>query len=83
MKVVGILNDVIGPVMRGPSSSHTAGSYHLAAIARSLLGQKPAEAVCVGRVMPAKLRVTSLGGLAVAPSARALPKMNRDCPCQL
>jgi L-serine dehydratase len=44
MKSVSILNDVIGPVMRGPSSSHTAGSYHLAALARSLLGEAPAEA---------------------------------------
>jgi len=44
MKSISIFNDVIGPVMRGPSSSHTAGSYHLAALARSLLGEKPVEA---------------------------------------
>ncbi len=43
MKNVSILNDVLGPVMRGPSSSHTAGSYHLAALARSLLGERPVE----------------------------------------
>ncbi len=30
--------------MRGPSSSHTAGSYHLGAIALSLLGEKPRRA---------------------------------------
>jgi L-serine dehydratase len=39
-----ILNDVLGPVMRGPSSSHTAGSYHLGRLARSLLGEPPSEA---------------------------------------
>lgn len=32
-----IFNDVLGPVMRGPSSSHTAASYRIAAIGRSLL----------------------------------------------
>jgi L-serine dehydratase len=39
MEFLSILNDVLGPVMRGPSSSHTAGSYHIARIARSLLGE--------------------------------------------
>jgi L-serine dehydratase len=44
MAGISILNDVIGPVMRGPSSSHTAASYHLAAAMRSLLGEEPAQA---------------------------------------
>ena len=35
---VSILNDVLGPVMRGPSSSHTAGSYHIAKLVTGLLG---------------------------------------------
>ncbi len=43
MKPISILNDVLGPVMRGPSSSHTAGAYHLASLARSLLGASPVE----------------------------------------
>ncbi len=38
---ISVFNDVLGPVMRGPSSSHTAGSYHIARLARSLLGQEP------------------------------------------
>ncbi|MBN1938763.1 MAG: L-serine ammonia-lyase, iron-sulfur-dependent, subunit alpha [Candidatus Aminicenantes bacterium] len=42
---IGIFNDVIGPVMRGPSSSHTAGSYHIASTARMLLGEPPVRAV--------------------------------------
>ncbi len=45
MKRISILRDVLGPIMRGPSSSHTAGSYHLGALARSLLGDRPARAV--------------------------------------
>ena len=44
MKPISILNDVLGPVMRGPSSSHTAGAYHLATLARSLLGDQPVKA---------------------------------------
>ncbi|MFO7692716.1 MAG: L-serine ammonia-lyase, iron-sulfur-dependent, subunit alpha [Vicinamibacterales bacterium] len=42
---VSILNDVLGPVMRGPSSSHTAGSYHIATIVTGLLGAPAVEAV--------------------------------------
>ena len=40
----GIFNDVLGPVMRGPSSSHTAGSYHIAVLARALLAARPVRA---------------------------------------
>jgi L-serine dehydratase len=39
-----ILNDILGPVMRGPSSSHTAGSFHIARLARALLGAAPVRA---------------------------------------
>jgi L-serine dehydratase len=45
MEAASILNDVLGPVMRGPSSSHTAGSYHIGRLARSLLDDEPASAV--------------------------------------
>lgn len=45
MEFISILNDVLGPVMRGPSSSHTAGSYHIGRTARSLLGDEPASAI--------------------------------------
>lgn len=44
MDFQSILNDVLGPVMRGPSSSHTAGSYRIGRMARSLLGAEPAFA---------------------------------------
>jgi L-serine dehydratase len=45
MEFISILNDVLGPVMRGPSSSHTAGSHHIGRLVRSLLGEQPARAV--------------------------------------
>lgn len=44
MKPASVLNDVLGPVMRGPSSSHTAGAFHVGRLARSLLGGEPARA---------------------------------------
>jgi L-serine dehydratase len=43
MGFISILNDVMGPVMRGPSSSHTAGSYRIGRMARSLFGECPAS----------------------------------------
>lgn len=45
MKTVSIFNHVLGPVMRGPSSSHTAGAFHIGSMARSILGGTPARAV--------------------------------------
>ncbi len=40
---MGLL-DVIGPVMIGPSSSHTAGACRIALLARALLEHKPKKA---------------------------------------
>ena len=36
-----IFNDVLGPVMRGPSSSHVAGAARIAELVRQSLGEKP------------------------------------------
>lgn len=36
--------DIIGPVMIGPSSSHTAGAVRLGNIARNILGEEPKKA---------------------------------------
>ena len=44
MEFISILNDVLGPVMRGPSSSHTAGSHHIGRLVHSLLGEEVARA---------------------------------------
>lgn len=41
MEPKSILNDVLGPVMRGPSSSHTAAPFFIGRIARNLLGDEP------------------------------------------
>ena len=40
-----IFNDVIGPVMRGPSSSHVAGAARIAAVVRQSVGGAPLRAV--------------------------------------
>jgi len=45
MKTISIFNHVLGPVMRGPSSSHTAGAFHIASMARSILGSTPKHVV--------------------------------------
>ena len=37
---VSIFNDVVGPVMRGPSSSHCAAALRLGRLARDLMGQE-------------------------------------------
>lgn len=41
----GIFNDVIGPIMRGPSSSHTAASWRAARICLDILNEPLAEAI--------------------------------------
>ena len=40
-----IFNDVLGPVMRGPSSSHTAASWRIARIAVQILGDELSHAL--------------------------------------
>ena len=36
--------DIIGPIMVGPSSSHTAGAVRIGLVARKLLGREPVKA---------------------------------------
>ncbi|MGN0482072.1 MAG: L-serine ammonia-lyase, iron-sulfur-dependent subunit beta [Lachnospiraceae bacterium] len=38
------LFDILGPVMVGPSSSHTAGAVRIGYVSRQLLGEKPVKA---------------------------------------
>jgi len=45
MNTIGILNHVLGPVMRGPSSSHTGGAFHIASMARALAAGEVRRAV--------------------------------------
>ena len=51
--------DILGPVIAGPSSTHTAG---------------PSSAHTAGAcgVLPAELRETALGGLAATPFGRSV-----------
>lgn len=44
-RLPGIFNDVIGPVMRGPSSSHTAASWRIARICLDILNEPLKKAV--------------------------------------
>lgn len=37
--------DIVGPIMIGPSSSHTAGACRLGLMSRAILGQPPKEAL--------------------------------------
>ena len=39
--------DLLGPIMVGPSSSHTAGAVRLGALARKILGEEPVEGTIV------------------------------------
>ena len=43
MNYPSIFNDVIGPVMRGPSSSHTAAAVRIGNIARDLMNGRLSE----------------------------------------
>ena len=42
---MGNIFDILGPVMVGPSSSHTAGAARIGLIARQLFGRRPDKAV--------------------------------------
>jgi L-serine dehydratase len=42
MEFISVFNDVLGPIMRGPSSSHTAGGYRVGRLVRDLLADEPA-----------------------------------------
>ena len=41
----GVFNDVIGPVMRGPSSSHTAASWRIATLSMAILREPLKRAI--------------------------------------
>ena len=41
---MGSIFDILGPVMVGPSSSHTAGAARIGMIARQLFGRQPEKA---------------------------------------
>lgn len=45
MVIPSIFNDVIGPVMRGPSSSHSAAAVRIGRIARELMEEELTEVI--------------------------------------
>ena len=52
------LFDIIGPIMVGPSSSHTAGAVRIGLIARKLMGE-PIQSVTI--VLHGSFRATGKG----------------------
>ena len=51
--IVSIFNDVIGPVMRGSSSSHYAAALRIGRLARDLMGGEIGGSNChLGPVSP-------------------------------
>ena len=46
VEFITIFNDVLGPVMRGPSSSHTAGAYRIACLSKKLFGGEATNIRC-------------------------------------
>ncbi len=50
--------DIMGPVMVGPSSSHTAGAVRIGSITRKLLGEKP---VCAELLLHGSFAATGEG----------------------
>ena len=59
------LLDIIGPVMVGPSSSHTAGACRLGLLARGLVGETPQTALAMQSTLG--LVCDPIGGLVELP----------------
>ena len=81
--------DIIGPVMIGPSSSHTAGAVRLGRVANKLINDRKLVRVEItlsgsfartykghgtDRALLASLKETAGGGLAATPTGRKLQK---------
>ena len=54
-----IFNDVIGPVMRGPSSSHSAGSLRIGRLLRDLMNADIKEVTVNGKPEPFRIQQVS------------------------
>lgn len=57
--------DIIGPVMIGPSSSHTAGAAKIGYVTRKLLGERPVQAkfCCMALFLQRVLGTEQIGQL--------------------
>ena len=55
--------DIIGPVMIGPSSSHTAGACRLGLLAAGILGERPRKAeILLHVLLPIPIKDTGRTG---------------------
>ncbi len=69
--------DSIGPIMIGPSSSHTAGAARIGRVTRSLFAREPKWANT-----SLALKETEEGGLAATPTGQALAAKIFGIPLQ-
>ena len=53
--------DIVGPVMIGPSSSHTAGACRLGLLAAGILGERPPQRIKTGCGSGREIYVSSGG----------------------
>ena len=55
---MGNIFDILGPVMVGPSSSHTAGAVRIGLIARQLFGRRPSICTVLSRIRGKDMELT-------------------------
>ena len=69
--------DVVGPVMIGPSSSHTAGAARIGLMAREILKDEPKRRSSLSMVLlPRPIRVTVRTGPSSPACSAFLPTMS-------
>ncbi|MSU36361.1 MAG: hypothetical protein EXS36_14945 [Pedosphaera sp.] len=73
--------DVIGPVMRGPSSSHCAAALRIVRLARDLMGADLAKRIV--RPRPFKTSAMRKGRNNKQADAAMTPTARSACPCRI
>ena len=62
--------EILGPVMVGPSSSHTAGAVRIGLMTRRLLGQKPVCLLYTSKWMRSGMRIIFMGRVSASLSGQ-------------
>ena len=73
MILVSIFNDVIDPVMRGPSSSHCAAALRIGRLARDLVGGMPEVGGCQAEGGSAAANALACANMALAGFDQVIP----------
>jgi len=71
--LVSIFNDVIGPVMRGPSSSHCNAALRIGRLARDLVGGMPDVGGCQAEGGSAAANALACANMALAGFDQVIP----------